>query len=128
MLLDHLMIISRLVIKTVIKRTDLPSLFIGITQSFFTVSRSLISNFGYLPVLGIVRFIHFHIIKGTKFDKLPTSHLPSFIVTPLLAIIEPHWKDCLVYADRMSKYFFFFFYFQIRFILIYFSQSNIHYY
>lgn len=105
MLFNPMLRLSAMVVKTFIKKADLPSAFIGLTVNFFSVSRSLIKTFGLFPTLEAVRYIQYHLLKGTPAGALPVTSIPDFILNPLLSVVRINWPACLENIDKMSKYF-----------------------
>lgn len=82
-----------MLVKFVVRRTNLPSLFVGLTKELFLVSISVIYHFGFFPTLtAISASRHNHIIAGTTISHVQTEivNVPSVISGPLNALIRPH--------------------------------------
>lgn len=104
---NPIMTLSTMLVKFVVRRINLPSLFIELSKDFLYLARSFVINFGLFPTLAAARIIQLHMIQGTSRRNFPSSipGVPSVIAQPMLALIQPYWGDCLANATKMSPYF-----------------------
>ena len=110
MLFSPLYHISSLIIKFIVRRVNLPSIFYEFSspRRGFFLSRSLIRSEGLIPPEGIrtLRFINAEIGRGGTISAIISNHsLNPIVVGAVTRILFGSWSECLNNAKTINKTF-----------------------
>ena len=99
--------IGGIIIKAIVKRTDLPSIFAFIANSLFITCRYLIKNHGLLPtIIGLSR-LNSTIQSGSPIATfLNQSGVNPIVASHLSGVVANHWHECIRFAPIINKSFY----------------------
>ena len=106
MLFSPLYHISSLIIKFIVRRVNLPSIFMSLAPNLFFLSRSLIRSEGLMPTIRTLRFINAEIGRGGTISAIISNHsLNPIVVGAVTRILFGSWSECLNNAKTINKTF-----------------------
>ena len=108
MLFSPLYHISSLIIKFIVRRVNLPSIFMSLAppRRGFFLSRSLIRSEGLMPTIRTLRFINAEIGRGGTISAIISNHsLNPIVVGAVTRILFGSWSECLNNAKTINKTF-----------------------
>lgn len=98
--------LSSLIITIVVKRTKLPSLFIGLSTQLFYICKNLFRTQGYFSTLLVLNRIHREILNNGNLSNLINyTGLNPIVISTLSSILLPNWSYCLQYKDKINQYY-----------------------
>lgn len=106
MLFNPILKLSQMIITFIIRRSKLPSLFIGISTQLFIAAKNLFRSQGYFTTLFVLNRINREIQnRGNLQNIINYPGLNPIVVSMLTSILLPNWNYCLQYSDKINKYY-----------------------
>ena len=98
--------LSSLIIKYVVRKVNLPSLFIGIASNLFYISKNMIRSNGFMPTIYVLYSLNREIQSGGNLNNLINNHrLNPAVVSSIITTLTPNWNQCLQNAVKINSKF-----------------------
>jgi hypothetical protein len=96
MLFNPIHHLSSMIIKFVVRRVNLPHIFLSLAPAFFSVARSLIRTEGFLPTIQTLNAINREIMRrGPLSDISANRRLNPVVVRALTNVLFGSWGDII---------------------------------
>ena len=83
--------LSSLIIKYVVRKVNLPSLFTVIASNLFYVSRNMIRSNGFMPTIYVLYSLNREIMTGGNLNNLINNpRLNPVVVSSIITTLLPH--------------------------------------
>ena len=102
--------LSSLIIKYVVRKVNLPSLFTVIASNLFYISKNMIRSNGFMPTIYVLYSLNREIQSGGNLNNLINNHrLNPAVVSSIITTLTPrqlaHWNQCLQNAVKINSKF-----------------------
>ena len=99
--------VSTMLLKFVVRRVNLPALFLKIAPQFFFVARNLISTVGFIPTMSALILINREIRNQGSIQNIINTIWHArypLVFGRFFEVIAADWKQIIIYSASINKY------------------------